>query len=535
LQHRDTEFTELHRFISPAGGGEGTEKVSIKIASTLFRYMSVILLSLQRKNEPIMLPQQGCLLFSNHSALYDIIIRKDNFLRQIKELIDFSFVYKELIDKYCHNNGRMSIDPVRLFKYLLLKTIYDISDVDVVERSFVDMSFKYFLDMAPEDEVIDPSTLTKFRRLRLKDMDLLNLLINKTVTLAVEKGIIKSTSIIVDSTHSSSRSNPHNPVEVLKMRSRQLRKLLYEVDESIKAFLPEKNEDNNLEHELDYSQQLVSCLKDNETLTSIPKIKEKLNLLRETLDDIADHYTLSTDTDARTGHKSKESSFFGYKTHIAMSEERIITAATVTSGEKADGHELPILLETSKANGMKIDRIIADTAYSGTNNLEVANEEEIQLISKLHPCISQGFRKESDRFDYNKDAGMYICPAGHLAIRKTKESRKKEKKSAREVYFFDVEKCKVCSLRNGCYKPNAKTKTYKVTIKNEMHIAQLEFQKTEHFKEKYRERYKIEAKNAELKHVYGYDRAISYGLDAMQMQGAMAIFASNLKRILKLM
>ena len=45
---------------------------------------------------------------------------------------------------------------------------------------------------------------------------------------------------------------------------------------------------------------------------------------------------------------------------------------------------------------------------------------------------------------------------------------------------------------------------------------------------------KIEAKNSELKHVYGYERAQSYGLYCMQMQGALAIFASNIKRILKL-
>ena len=32
-----------------------------------------------------MLPQQGCLLLSNHNDLYDIIIRKDNLLRQIKK------------------------------------------------------------------------------------------------------------------------------------------------------------------------------------------------------------------------------------------------------------------------------------------------------------------------------------------------------------------------------------------------------------------------------------------------------------------
>jgi hypothetical protein len=119
----------------------------------------------------------------------------------------------------------MAIDPVCLFKYLLLKTIYDISDVDVVERSLVDMSFKYFLDMAPEDEVINPSTLTKFRRLRLKDMDLLNLLINRTVTLAMEQGIIKSTSIIVDSTHSHSRSNPHSPTDHFKQKYKERYKI----------------------------------------------------------------------------------------------------------------------------------------------------------------------------------------------------------------------------------------------------------------------------------------------------------------------
>lgn len=44
-----------------------------------------------------------------------------------------------------------AIGPIRMFKYLLLKSIFDVSDIDVVERSKYDMSFKYFLDMAPED------------------------------------------------------------------------------------------------------------------------------------------------------------------------------------------------------------------------------------------------------------------------------------------------------------------------------------------------------------------------------------------------
>ena len=49
-----------------------------------------------------------------------------------------------------------------------------------------------------------------------------------------------------------------------------------------------------------------------------------------------------------------------------------------------------------------------------------------------------------------------------------------------------------------------------------------------------RTRYKIEAKNSELKHRHGYDVASSSGLVGMQLQGATTIFVTNLKRIIAL-
>ena len=60
------------------------------------------------------------------------------------------------------------------------------------------------------------------------------------------------------------------------------------------------------------------------------------------------------------------------------------------------------------------------------------------------------------------------------------------------------------------------------------------FQETAYFKDKAKHRYKIEAKKGELKNAHGFGRATSYGITSMEMQGAMAIFAVNLKRILKL-
>ncbi|MFB9221031.1 hypothetical protein [Kurthia sibirica] len=45
-------------------------------------------------------------------ALYDLIIPKDNMLRQINELVDFSFIIDELKSKYCLDNGRNAIPPI---------------------------------------------------------------------------------------------------------------------------------------------------------------------------------------------------------------------------------------------------------------------------------------------------------------------------------------------------------------------------------------------------------------------------------------
>jgi hypothetical protein len=70
-----------------------------------------------------MIQQQQSMMFSKYTDLYDIVVPQDNMLRRINDLIDFSFIFEELKDKYCHDNGRNAIDPIRMFKYLFLKTI----------------------------------------------------------------------------------------------------------------------------------------------------------------------------------------------------------------------------------------------------------------------------------------------------------------------------------------------------------------------------------------------------------------------------
>lgn len=67
---------------------------------------------------------------------------------------------------------------------------------------------------------------------------------------------------------------------------------------------------------------LTSIGKNSPTSTSYyPKVSEKLNLLEEIIVDNLEHLKTSTDEDAKIGHKTADTSFFGYKTHLAMTYE----------------------------------------------------------------------------------------------------------------------------------------------------------------------------------------------------------------------
>ncbi|WP_181351319.1 transposase, partial [Thalassobacillus sp. CUG 92003] len=373
------------------------------------------------------------------------------------------------------------------------------------------------------------------RKKRIEDENILDLLIHKSVEVAQEQNVLHSSAIIVDSTHTRSRYNHVSAQEALRSHSKNLRKAVYSHDETMKKKMPSKPTEDTIEAEIEYTQNVMDVVENQSSLKTYPKVKESLNLLKEIVEDDLEHLQLSSDPDAKVGHKSADSSFFGYKTHLAMSEERIITAAATTTGEKSDGKYLTNLIEKSKQVGMNVDTVIGDAAYSERKNLIYANDHEMTLISRLNSSVTHGTRRKDQTFEFNKDAGMYVCPAGHMATHKRKDSRKASKdKSPRIRYYFDIEKCKTCPLKEGCYQEGANSKTYTVTIKSHEHQEQAEFQETEAFKEKAKERYKIEAKNSELKHRHGYEVASSSGLPAMDLQAAMAIFTVNMKRIVKL-
>ena len=482
---------------------------------------------------------------SEYARIYDILIPRDHIFRRMNEEIDFSFVRKELETKYSVGMGRSAEDPVRMFKYLMLKAMHPASDEDLVKRAYTDMSYKFFLGLNPEDDVIDPSLLSKFRRQRLQDVDLLSLLISKSVAMAIEKGIIKRKSdIIVDATHELAGSIAYRPVDYM-------RKMYGQIFKACEPFFneafrhedfPKFPEDVEFDVFKSFCYSLISLLKGN-GMAQIPAIGNKVNLLKEGLEDMECRRAISRDKDAKYGSKGPGRGFFGYKAHIGMTPESIVVAATVTSGEVGDGEYLVPLVEQAKQNGIEVDSAIADAAYASKENLDTL-KGDIKVVAPLNTQVTQGRRSDKETgFHYNKDADMYVCPAGELAMRKERHPMQTKKvnadgkvirnfHNAKVVYFFDVDKCKTCPLREGCFK-GTKYKTYHVTILSDTHKEQIEFQKTPEFKQKMKKRKRIEPLNAHLKNDLGMKQNISYGIESMTMQTAVAIYMSNIQKIMK--
>ena len=71
-----------------------------------------------------------------HLITIEDLVPMDHLLRKVNDIIDFSFIYNEVENMYCHNNGRPSIDPVALIKFLLIGFLYGIHWKGIISSIF---------------------------------------------------------------------------------------------------------------------------------------------------------------------------------------------------------------------------------------------------------------------------------------------------------------------------------------------------------------------------------------------------------------
>ncbi len=147
--------------------------------------------------------------------------------------MDFSFVNELLADSHCKNNGRPAKEPEMMLKLLFLEYLHNLSDVKVLVEAQCNLAFLWFLGLNPEETLPEASLLTKFRRYRLKEFSLDEIL-TELVRQCVENGLIKGSSVTVDGTHIEAAVSRKVPERIMK----QLAKRLFKVDDVAQIWTP---------------------------------------------------------------------------------------------------------------------------------------------------------------------------------------------------------------------------------------------------------------------------------------------------------
>ena len=336
-------------------------------------------------------------------------IPKNNILLKIDAEISLSFTNELLADKYNKTFGRPAWKPEIMVRIGILQRMYNLSDEAVIDEIAVNRAYEYFCHLSPVDKIPEPSSLCKFRKMRL-DENTMDEIMAEIVRQMIEKGIIKKESgIIVDSTHINANTIRKVPERLMKHMARKIFRETAEKagfnDDEVEEIVKEKEADlpkweeyeDHVKAKSDMKKALDEVIEQSDPgLESVKEAKEILN--SEQFIEQKGIRSLQ-DKDARVGRKDHTTSFFGYKSEYIMTEDGIITGITVQPGNYRDGDQFKELLDKTKEAGIKPSAAFGDKAYCRPDILE---ETKKLGVSAYIPISHSAYRINEELFSYNK-------------------------------------------------------------------------------------------------------------------------------------
>lgn len=125
----------------------------------------------------------------------------DHLLRQIDVAIDFDKIYEFVGDLYCKDNDCLSIDPVILFKIVLIQHIYGIRSLRrTLEELGMNMAYRWFIGYPLNEPVPHLSTVNYNFKHRFNTASV-EYVFRWVLKATADEGYLDTEAIFVDGTH----------------------------------------------------------------------------------------------------------------------------------------------------------------------------------------------------------------------------------------------------------------------------------------------------------------------------------------------
>ena len=302
------------------------------------------------------------------------IVPQDSLFRKIDKYIDFTFIYDEVKDLYCDNNGRPSIDPVVLFKLVFIQALDGIKSMrQTCKKIKVDAEYRWFLGIPFGQDTPHFSTFSKNYERRFKDSNVFENIFINIVNQAIKYNLIDGTTFYTDSTHKKANANKNKYDDEIVKNIKERRKWLEE----------EINEERikNGRKPFEYKDE----------------IEEK-------------HIKVST-TDKESGyyHRDNKEKGFMYLDHRTVDDKcNIIVDCYVTKGNVHDSNPFIERCEYIKNTfGFNIKQYAVDSGYLTLDIKKYFIENDIFGVFGYRRYGSSESRQEKRKYKYVKELDVY--------------------------------------------------------------------------------------------------------------------------------
>lgn len=117
------------------------------------------------------------------------LIPETHLLRKIERMVSFDFIY-DLLAPYYPATGRPSVDPVSMFKMLLIGYLYGIkSERRLVEEVQLNIAYRWFCGFELDDTIPNHSTFSKTRTRKWQQSDLFQKAFYEIVKQCIDSGL----------------------------------------------------------------------------------------------------------------------------------------------------------------------------------------------------------------------------------------------------------------------------------------------------------------------------------------------------------
>ena len=117
------------------------------------------------------------------------LIPETHLLRKIERMVSFNFIY-DLLAPYYPATGRPSVDPVSMFKMLLIGYLYGIkSERRLVEEVQLNIAYRWFCGFELDDTIPNHSTFSKTRTRKWQQSDLFQKAFYEIVKQCIDSGL----------------------------------------------------------------------------------------------------------------------------------------------------------------------------------------------------------------------------------------------------------------------------------------------------------------------------------------------------------